>query len=207
MSQIFWPFSQSSITEGFGWSEWRGGMHYGIDFSAPQGSDLKATAAGTIRNVDAGTKEGAGVDIITDDGWRVQHWHVSKFVLDNGTRVEPGQVIAKSGGALGTWGAGFSTGPHLHWGVNIKGSWVDPVSLNPKSFNSVPDKKEDKMLSFIATDPNGAWYVTDGLTKRPLAPGENQLLVDLGVARYSGKPGNVNLISPEQFDMIPTLEV
>jgi hypothetical protein len=90
---------------------------------------------------------------------------------------------------------------YVGWSEDINGLRV----LSP---SNVPQpKREEKMLSFIATDPNGAWYVTDGLTKRILAPGENQLLVDLGVARYSGKPGNVNLISPQQFDMIPTLEV
>lgn len=89
---------------------------------------------------------------------------------------------------------------YVGWSEDINGLRV----LSPAN---PPIERKKKMLSFIATDPNGAWYVTDGLTKRPLAPGENQLLVDLGVATYSGKPGGVNLISPQQFDQIPTLEV
>jgi murein DD-endopeptidase MepM/ murein hydrolase activator NlpD len=206
MAEIYWPFNPSTITEGFGWSEWRGGIHYGIDFGIAQGTGLKATGAGRIRNIDGGIKDGAGIEITTPDGWILQHWHVSEFGLSNGAQVKAGDIIGKTGGAKGTWGAGFSTGAHLHWGVKIGGEWKDPATLNPKTFGQ-PTQKDEKMLSFIATDPNGAWYVTDGLTKRAIAPGENQLLVDLGVARYSGKPGNVNLISPEQFDLIPTLEV
>lgn len=140
MAQIYWPFDPSTITEGFGWADWRQGVHNGIDFGVKQGTVIRATASGVVRNNDAGAADGAGVDITTDDGWKVRHWHVSEFLVGNGTRVNAGDPIARSGGAKGTWGAGFSTGAHLHWGVATDGrnNWVDPRALGPATFGAAP---------------------------------------------------------------------
>lgn len=134
MAQIYWPFDPSRITEGYGWAAWRNGVHDGIDFGIGQGTELRATASGVVRNNDAGSADGAGVDITTDDGWKVRHWHVSEFLVPNGSYVNAGDVIARTGGGKGTWGAGFSTGPHLHWGVKTGAGWVDPASLSPIFF-------------------------------------------------------------------------
>lgn len=141
MAEIFWPTDPSLITEGYGWADWRQGIHDGIDFGIPQGTELRATAAGTVRNNDAGVRDGAGVDISTPDGWKARHWHVSKFLVPDGSWVNAGDVIALSGGARGTWGAGFSTGAHLHWGIMVGGRWVDPASLSPQTFGSNPTTK------------------------------------------------------------------
>lgn len=141
MAQLFWPFDPSVITEGYGWADWRQDIHNGIDFGVPQGTEIRATASGVVRNNDAGPADGAGVDITTDDGWKVRHWHVSEFLIPNGSYVNAGDVIARSGGAKGTWGAGFSTGAHLHWGVRTGAGWVDPASLGPAFFGgAVPPK-------------------------------------------------------------------
>ncbi len=72
-------------------------------------------------------------------------WHVSAFLVANGSRVDAGQVVALSGGTPGTWGAGNATGPHLHWGTMVNGGWVDPISLSPKTFGDSPS-------SFIGED-------------------------------------------------------
>lgn len=162
MAELYWPFDSSLITEGFGRAAWRisktnpTGLHDGIDFGVPQGTELRATVAGKVRNNDAGQTDGAGVDITTDDGWMVRHWHVSEFIVPNGSRVEAGQVIARSGGAKGTWGAGFSTGAHLHWGTRVGSNWVDPQTLNPKQFGQSTKEEESdvKQISF-----NGRRYL------------------------------------------------
>lgn len=155
MAQIYWPLDPSKITEGFGWASWRGGMHYGIDFGVAQGTELLATASGRVRNIDDGVKGGAGVEIVTDDGWAVTHWHVSKFLLPHGSRVEAGNVIALSGGAPGTWGAGWSTGSHLHWGVKINGQWTDPQTLNPQFFGDITNTSKGNAKMLMIHKPNG----------------------------------------------------
>lgn len=138
MAQLYWPFDPAIINYGFGNAPGYGGFHNGIDFPVGQGTELRATASGTIRNNDAGARDGAGVDITTDDGWKVRMWHVSKFLVPNGSRVEAGQVVALSGGARGSWGAGNATGPHLHWGVMVNGNWVNPANFNPLMFGQTP---------------------------------------------------------------------
>lgn len=166
MAQLYWPFDPSIINYGFGYPPGYGGFHNGIDFPVGQGTNLRATVSGTIRNNDAGSVDGAGVDIATADGWTVRMWHVSKFLVPNGAQVAAGEIVALSGGMPGTWGAGNASGPHLHWGVAIgrKGNdynWVNPVDLNPKNFDDKPveDIEENSMLVIARTDHNGACYV------------------------------------------------
>lgn len=159
MAQLYWPYDPTVINEGFGWSDWRQGIHDGVDIGVGQGTPLRATVSGTVRNVDAGAKDGAGIDIITPDGWKVRHWHVSRFDVPNGSWVEAGQHIGLTGGAPGTWGAGFSTGAHLHWGTQVGGQWVDPLSLNPIHFGAQPvpvvrGKVEDMNLCHVP-QPDG----------------------------------------------------
>ena len=133
MATLYIPFDTSRISEGYGWAEWRNGVHDGVDFAVPAGTELRATASGVVRNNDAGS-DGAGVDITTDDGWKVRMWHVSQFLVDNGAYVNAGDVVALSGGIPGTWGAGNTTGAHMHWGVKTGAGWVDPFSLGPINF-------------------------------------------------------------------------
>lgn len=171
MAQLFWPFDPSIINYGFGNPAGYGGFHNGIDFPVKQGTELRATAAGIIRNNDAGA-DGAGVDITTDDGWKVRMWHVSEFLVPNGSRVEAGQVIARSGGQPGTWGAGNATGPHLHWGVATNGrdGWVDPAGLNPTNFDggSTPSasNRRDRNMHLVRTVEGPSYLVReDGVVK------------------------------------------
>jgi len=137
MDDLFLPFSPYVVNEGFGWSDWRQGVHDGIDFRAAQGTPLYATTTGRVK-IYSSVDGGNGVDIIRPDGNVTRAWHLSRFDVVNGQQVSSGDLIGLSGGAQGTWGAGNSTGPHLHWGVKYNGSWVDPFTLNPVPFGSNP---------------------------------------------------------------------
>lgn len=169
MAQLYWPFDPSLINYGYGNAPGYGGFHNGIDFPVPQGTELRATASGIVRNNDAGQTDGAGVDITTPDGWKVRMWHVSAFLVPNGSQVEAGQVIALSGGARGTWGAGNATGAHLHWGVMVGGKWVNPASLNPQRFDQPKPKpiprneRYDMIVKVQCADGFAAlWNMTTG---------------------------------------------
>ena len=50
------------------------------------------------------------------------YYHLSGFAVSAGQNVSKGQLIGYSGNT------GFSTGPHLHWGLKVNGSYVDPRS-------------------------------------------------------------------------------
>ena len=135
MAQIVWPFDTSYVSEWCGgFSDVRSGIHMGTDFAVPQGTELRATTDGTVRiwSTDAG---GNGIDITNSDGIVVRNWHLSQFNVTNGEYVTIGQVIGLTGGGRGTWGAGNSTGPHLHWELRDNSrfndvGWIDPRDLS-----------------------------------------------------------------------------
>lgn len=97
-------------------------MHDGVDFGAPQGMFIRAAAAGTV--VSAGVRGGYGNATILDHGGGLAtlYAHQSEMFVIQGQAVKAGQVI----GAVGS--TGFSTGPHLHFEVRLRGVPVDPLA-------------------------------------------------------------------------------
>jgi murein DD-endopeptidase MepM/ murein hydrolase activator NlpD len=95
-------------------------MHKGVDFAAPTGTPILASAAGTV--VLAGWGGGYGNVVVLDHGKgiRTRYAHMSRVSVRNGQRVSQGQSI----GAVGS--TGLSTGPHLHYEVWQNGVPVDP---------------------------------------------------------------------------------
>ncbi|MGH9177635.1 MAG: peptidoglycan DD-metalloendopeptidase family protein [Acidimicrobiales bacterium] len=96
-------------------------MHDGVDFGAPQGMFIRAAAAGIV--VSAGVRGGYGNATILDHGGGLAtlYAHQSEMFVIQGQAVKAGQVI----GAVGS--TGFSTGPHLHFEVRLRGVPVDPL--------------------------------------------------------------------------------
>jgi len=56
--------------------------------------------------------------------------HLDKIIVKKGTRVERGEVIAKSGNT------GRSTAPHLHYEIRVQGRSVNPISYILDSYAS-----------------------------------------------------------------------
>ena len=108
------------ITSGFG-PRW-GTFHNGTDFGAPIGTPMYAAKSGKV--VAAGPASGYGlwIRIQTDEGELLEYGHNDQNYVSVGQRVNAGQVIGTVGNR------GYSTGPHLHFGVrNAAGQWIDPV--------------------------------------------------------------------------------
>lgn len=142
MAGLYWPFDISTVSEWCGNDRGGGVIHMGTDFAVPQGTELRATATGVITRHSI-NGNGYGLDIITDDGLIVRNWHLSEMYVNTGDTVEAGQIIGLTGGTPGTPGAGFSTGPHLHWEIRTNSNfnqdgWVDPRPLNPSTFGQNP---------------------------------------------------------------------
>lgn len=99
----------------------RAALHSGIDFSAPVGLPVKATASGTV--IDAGRNGGYGnmVEIDHGDGITTRYAHLSRIKVESGQKVERGTVIGLAGST------GRSTGPHVHYEVRRKGTAVNPA--------------------------------------------------------------------------------
>jgi len=97
--------------------------HSGVDISAPYGSPVRAANSGKV--VLARELYFSGKTVILNHGLGLYTYycHFSKI------KVKLGDIV-KKGDAVGLVGStGRSTGPHLHWGVKVQDSRVDPLAL------------------------------------------------------------------------------
>ncbi len=122
---FIWPCPSSSrITSGFGGrsspTEGASSNHKGIDIGASSGSDIVAAADGTVTISTYSYSAGNYIMINHGGGVSTVYMHCSKLLVSVGETVRKGQVIAKVGST------GYSTGPHLHFGVRLNGAYVNP---------------------------------------------------------------------------------
>jgi murein DD-endopeptidase MepM/ murein hydrolase activator NlpD len=108
-------------------------QHNGRDIPVNVGTYVVAPEAGTITAVGNDDPDGKGIGrggyvVLTTRTGEHRFFHLSETLVTAGKEVKRGQVVAKSGGQPGKSGAGYSTGPHLHWEYRIKGQVVDPLS-------------------------------------------------------------------------------
>jgi murein DD-endopeptidase MepM/ murein hydrolase activator NlpD len=96
-------------------------MHEGIDFVAPIGSQVRATAAGKVVRSGRAGAYGEMIEVAHVDGFVSRYAHLSRRQVNEGDRIERGQVI----GLLGN--TGRSTGPHLHYEVVYQGQAMHPA--------------------------------------------------------------------------------
>ncbi len=100
--------------------------HFGVDVAAPVGTPLKAPAGGIVSLADADLFFTGGT-VIIDHGHGLASLfaHMQKVAVKEGDRLAKGDVT----GALG--GTGRATGPHLHWGMYLFNTPIDPQLLVP----------------------------------------------------------------------------
>ncbi|MCW5627199.1 MAG: M23 family metallopeptidase, partial [Burkholderiales bacterium] len=127
------PLEFSRVTSGFTTARfhpilqtWR--AHKGIDYGAPVGTPVRATADATVGL--AGRQNGYGNVIVLRhaNGIQTLYAHLSGFRRDlrTGSRVQQGELI----GYVGM--TGMATGPHLHYEFHINGVHVDPLRSAPQ---------------------------------------------------------------------------
>ena len=109
-------------------------FHYGMDFTAPTGTDVYATGEGVVTS--AGWGQGFGNHIRIDHGfgYLTLYAHLSKIYVKPKQKVNRGEII----GAVGS--TGTSTAPHLHYEVHFKGAVQNPqnyyfLDLSPDDYD------------------------------------------------------------------------
>ena len=111
-------------------------FHYGMDFTAPTGTDVFATGNGIVKEV--GRESGYGNSVVIDHGYgyETMYGHLYKANVKVGQVIKRGDVI----GFVGSTGA--STSPHLHYEVMKNGQKVNPQNyyfqdLNPAEYEKM----------------------------------------------------------------------
>lgn len=116
-----WPLAKRGfITQTLG-AEGTTSPHPGIDIAVPEGTYIRAAAAGRV--VEAADDPVYGLFILLEHGggYRTLYGHAADLLVRAGDSVEAGEIIALSGST------GRSTAPHLHFEVLRDGQPVDPL--------------------------------------------------------------------------------
>jgi murein DD-endopeptidase MepM/ murein hydrolase activator NlpD len=123
-------------------------MHAGIDFTAPQGTPIYATADGRVSTA-GNIGNGYGNHVIVNHGYGYEtlYGHMVRVKARNGQVVKRGEVIGWVGST------GKSTGPHLHYEVHKNGTKIDPVyffynDLSPEQFDLILKRAAASNQSF-----------------------------------------------------------
>ncbi len=99
-------------------------MHWGMDFTAPTGTEIHSTGDGKIK-IAKHSKKGYGYHVIVDHGYGYEtiYAHMSKIAVKTGQKVNRGDLLGYVGNT------GLSTAPHLHYEVHKNGNKVNPINF------------------------------------------------------------------------------
>ncbi len=117
-------------------------MHEGLDFTAPTGTPIYATADGTV-TVAGNTNDGFGNHVVINHGFGYEtlYGHMVRVKAKVGESVKRGEVIGYVGST------GKSTGPHCHYEVHKNGQKLNPVYF---FYNDLSAEQFDLLLKKAA---------------------------------------------------------
>ena len=117
--------------------------HKGVDFAAPTGTPIRASADGKVTF--QGWKGGYGkVVMLQHDGvYSTVYGHMSRFEpgLNQGEHVKQGQIIGYVGAT------GYATGPHLHYEFRVNGQHQDPLSAKLPEAKPIAASERPRFLA------------------------------------------------------------
>lgn len=136
-----WPMD-GLITQGFGCTTYpfepydpncaTRHFHSGIDIAFDYGTPVHAADGGIVHNYTMGCSYGGGlcgyghyVIVVHAGGFTTLYGHLSGYAVADGTQIEKDTVIGYEGST------GASTGPHLHFEIDLGGTPVDPLAYLP----------------------------------------------------------------------------
>lgn len=143
------PMKISRITSGFSNSrfhpvlkKWR--AHRGVDYGAPRGTPVLATADGRVHFV--GRNGGYGKTIILRHGgeFSTLYAHLSGYAKDikRGASVRQGEAIGYVGST------GLATGPHLHYEFRVNDVHRNPLTFETPRAKPIAQRYKNEFLAF-----------------------------------------------------------
>lgn len=155
------------------------GPHKGLDFRCDVGTSVIAAAAGicTVRTQTdkSGKESGAGLYVTIDhqNGFVTKYMHLSEASVKTGQKVAYKTPIGLSGGAAGAKGSGTSTGPHLHYQVEFKGTPIHPYSTPKQLHAYTGGEVYDSGTGQAYSDPIKYYDISDRFSARSGITPEN----------------------------------
>jgi murein DD-endopeptidase MepM/ murein hydrolase activator NlpD len=126
--------------------------HYGVDYVAPSGTPVLATADGVVINREKNRASGNFVGLRHGQGYESYYLHLSRFPKDAqvGDRVKQGDVIGYVGST------GWATASHLDYRIKKDGRWTNPRTLDLPPAEPIQEasrvgfeRQRDQMLALL----------------------------------------------------------
>jgi|Wag4MinimDraft_13_1082653.scaffolds.fasta_scaffold00357_2 murein DD-endopeptidase MepM/ murein hydrolase activator NlpD len=110
--------------------------HYGVDYAAPTGTPVHATADGTVKVKGYTKGNGNYVKLSHNNGYETMYLHFSRFKsgLKRGQFVKQGEVIGYVGST------GYSTGSHVDYRIKKHGRYINPLRFKSPT-KKLPEKE------------------------------------------------------------------
>ena len=123
------PLPEQGLTDTWGAARSQGRSHEGIDIFAPRGTPIQSTTQGIVRKVGENNLGGRVVVVVGPGGAGHYYAHLEDYAdISPNDWVNAGDII----GYVGDSGNAKGTPPHVHYGIYINGSAVNPYPLLQK---------------------------------------------------------------------------
>lgn len=111
--------------------------HRGVDYAAPMGTPVRATADGVVSFLGRNGGYGQTIELRHGQAYGTLYAHLARFAknLKKGSRVTQGEVIGYVGQS------GLATGPHLHYEFRLHGTHRNPLTVELPPAASVPSDR------------------------------------------------------------------
>ncbi|KRG32399.1 MULTISPECIES: M23 family metallopeptidase [unclassified Psychrobacter] len=124
------PLPEQHLTDTWGAARSQGRSHEGIDIFAARGTPIRATTQGIVSKVGENTLGGRVVVVVGPGGAGHYYAHLEDYAdISPNDWVDAGDII----GYVGDSGNAKGTPPHVHYGIYISGSAVNPYPLLQKN--------------------------------------------------------------------------
>lgn len=117
--------------------------HYGTDFAAPVGTDIRATASGRVEKSGYTRANGYYIKIKHNATYSTQYLHMRKKGLKAGTQVKQGDKIGEVGMT------GYTSGPHVCYRFWKNGKQVDPLKQKLPEAKPISEELRSKYLAYM----------------------------------------------------------
>ena len=106
-------------------------FHRGVDLGTPQGTNIYSPISGNVVVMVRNHSIAGGLIIVRnyETKWGFALCHMSRIDVELGDNIKRGEMLGFSGGLPGSFGAGYSTGPHLHVSAQYDGISVNPTAV------------------------------------------------------------------------------